>query len=287
VTLPRETFIEANRLRHHLVEWDGGGRTTVLCAHGFLDQAWAFRWFAEALGKGRHVVALDLRGFGQTEWVGRGGYYHFADYAIDLAEVARRVRRDRLAIVGHSMGGAVGIRLAGSIPDSLDLLVAAEGLGPPDQSPDDGPIRTARWIEVVRALESKVIRPFPDLDAIADRIQKAAPRIPRERALDLAPHAAREVAGGWVFRFDPMHRTTSPTPFSKVAMAAYCRRIAVPTLLVEGALSDFGLVDKEERSGWIPRARTAIVDAAGHMMHVENPDGFALVVDGFLEEHGL
>jgi pimeloyl-ACP methyl ester carboxylesterase len=206
---------------------------------------------------------------------------------MDFALVARRIRRRRLVVVGHSMGGSVGLRFAGSFPDALDALVVAEGLGPPDQSPEDGPIRTARWIEEVAAIETKTIKPFPHLDAIADRIQKAAPRIGRERALQLAPHAAREAGGGWVFRFDPMHRTPSPTPFSKAALGAYCRRIAVPTLLVEGALSEFGLADKAERAACIAGARTVVVPDAGHMMHVENPEAFAASVEEFLREHGL
>jgi len=282
VRAPRERFVEANRLRHHLVEWDGGGPTTVLCLHGFLDQAFAFQWFAEALGGDFHVLAVDLRGFGQSEWVGRGGYYHFHDYVLDLAQLAPKVRRDRLVVLGHSLGGVVSVRYAGAVPDGLDALVVAEGLGPPDATPADGPIRTGRTVAQLRELETKTIRPFPDETTIAARIQAAAPRIRPDRALALASRAAREVPGGWVFRFDPMHRTTSPSAFSKRDFEAFARRVAVPTLLVDGALSDFVLADAAERSSWIAGARTVVVPDAGHMMHVENPEGLAAAVGAFL-----
>jgi len=45
---PARREVLANGLRHHLLEWDGGGRTTLLCLHGFLDMAWGFAPVAPA-----------------------------------------------------------------------------------------------------------------------------------------------------------------------------------------------------------------------------------------------
>ena len=60
---PSSRSVVANGLRHHVLEWDGGGRTTVLCLHGFLDLAWAFHRVAPRLAQaGFHVLAPDLRG---------------------------------------------------------------------------------------------------------------------------------------------------------------------------------------------------------------------------------
>src|SRR5215813_5106605 len=70
---PHDRFIEANRLRHHLLEW-GDGTSLVLLLHGFLEHAHAWHLIGPALAAaGYHVFALDWRGHGDSEWVGSGG----------------------------------------------------------------------------------------------------------------------------------------------------------------------------------------------------------------------
>ena len=82
---PRERFVPANGLRHHVVEWGEPDAPTVLLAHGFLDLAWSFRDVAQRLAeRGFRCVAWDWRGHGESEHIGAGGYYHFADYVLDL-----------------------------------------------------------------------------------------------------------------------------------------------------------------------------------------------------------
>ncbi|KAF0161408.1 MAG: hypothetical protein FD160_4182, partial [Caulobacteraceae bacterium] len=46
---PIESRVAGNGIDHHVVTWDGGGRGTVVIAHGFLDQAWSFDAVARAL----------------------------------------------------------------------------------------------------------------------------------------------------------------------------------------------------------------------------------------------
>ena len=73
--------------------WDGGGQTTVILLHGFLDCGLNWQFLVDALGDSDwHIVAPDWRGHGDTEWIGRGGYYHFTDYARDLEQIAEAIR---------------------------------------------------------------------------------------------------------------------------------------------------------------------------------------------------
>src|SRR6185436_9723124 len=89
LTGPLSMFIVANRLRLHLLEWGETG-PVVLLLHGFLEHAHAWDWVAPRVAEaGFHVFALDWRGHGDSQWVGDGGYYHFADYVADLAAIVR------------------------------------------------------------------------------------------------------------------------------------------------------------------------------------------------------
>src|SRR5690606_11887164 len=148
MTQPRDLFLEANRLRLHLLEWDGGGRgRPVLLLHGFQEHAHAWDRTAPLLAAtGLRVLALDMRGHGDSEWIGRDGYYHFADYVADLAAIVRQLG-GRVTLVGHSMGGNAAILYAGTEPERVGGLVVIEGTGPPGATFDVAPELFAGWIE--------------------------------------------------------------------------------------------------------------------------------------------
>ena len=88
--------LTANRLRHHLLEW-GGGDQVVLLLHGFLEHAHVWELVAPRLAEaGLHVYALDWRGHGDSQWIGAGGYYHFADYLPDVHDLSALERYGRV-----------------------------------------------------------------------------------------------------------------------------------------------------------------------------------------------
>src|SRR5437762_3668322 len=97
-------------MRHHVVEWPGSGPTLMLL-HGYLDHARIFDPLAAELA-GFRLLAPDLRGHGDTDWVPAGGYYYFPDYAADVHAIAHALATPPLALVGHSMGGGVASALA-------------------------------------------------------------------------------------------------------------------------------------------------------------------------------
>ena len=278
---PIERFVVANGLRHHLVEWPGEG-PTVLLAHGFLDLAWSFRDVAERLvAQGHRCVAWDWRGHGETEHIGAGGYYHFADYVLDLEELWPALVREgeRAHLVGHSMGGSVVTMFAAVRSERLHTLTLMEGLGPPDQPVTKAPERLGLWLKAVARARARVEEPrvFTLEEAVA-RMRRQNPALSDELGLFLAAKGTRPApeggAGARVWAFDPLHRTPSPRLFRADAFTTYLRRIAVPTLVVAGE-KGYRLADEAERMGAIPDARLVELAGAGHMMHWEAPEALA------------
>ncbi|HZP40250.1 MAG TPA: alpha/beta hydrolase [Candidatus Binatia bacterium] len=278
---PTDRFVTANRLRHHLLDW-GGGRSVVLLLHGFLEHAHAWDFVAPRLAAAGHrVLALDWRGHGDSEWIGAGGYYHFADYTADLAFLVRALG-GRVALVGHSMGASAALVYAGTEPERVAALVAVDALGPPDAGPETAPARFAAWLAGLERVGRGARVAFAGDDPAA-RLRERFPRFSADVAAHMARHGTREHDGRRAWKFDPLHRTTTPQPYSRAQAAAFWRRIACPVLYVEGAESALRLdaSDVADRLR-VLRARRVTLPGSGHHPHLEVPDALAGVLVEFL-----
>lgn len=277
---PRARRVLANRLSHHVLEWGAGGEggETILLCHGFLDVAASFARTAAALAqRGHRVLAFDWRGHGKTDWVGAGGYYHFPDYALDLAELTAALELPRTHLVGHSMGGTAATLYASARPEGLASLVSIEGLGPPES--DDLERRLGDWLAGVARLRERPPRPLRGLDEAVLKLCAQHGDLGEALARELVPFMTREDADGALyFAFDPLHKTRAPTAFQKSQYVRLLAAIAVPTLVVTGS-EGFRTPDHEERKGAIPRVREEIVLGATHMIHWHHPERLAALID--------
>jgi pimeloyl-ACP methyl ester carboxylesterase len=282
---PTSRTVVANGLSHRVLEWDGGGRTTVLCLHGFLDLGWAFHAVAPALARnGHHVLAPDMRGHGRTQRVGAGGYYHFMDYVLDVADLVDALGRDRLALVGHSMGGSIAAYYAGAFPERVWRTAILEGLRLAETPPESLPGRVAEWVQGVRRARTHRQRVYRTLAEAAARIRAHDPLCPDAEARFLAEHGTRPVPGGFAFDHDPLHVTRGPYPFRLAHAQAFWAAIRGPVLLVDGAESERAPTDVPERLAAFRDARKVVIEGAGHMMMRHRPAEVARVLAEFLAD---
>ncbi len=256
----------ANGLSHHTLVWNDGAPVTIVCCHGFLDQAWSFASFAERVAsEGFRVVAFDWRGHGETEHVGAGGYYHFPDYVLDLHELMPVLASGEVHLLGHSMGGAVSALYAATHPGVLRTLTLVEGLGPPDYEghPAD---KMRSWLDSVDRYRRRPPRGLADLADAVMRMRSQNTELPMELAYALADRATVDSEEGLAWRFDGLHRTTSPSPFSAERFMRFLERIDAPTLVVSGSRG-YRTADHEARLAAIPNAHESVIPNAGHMVH--------------------
>lgn len=270
-----------------LLEWGADAperEHTVVLVHGFLDLAWGFAPMVErGLGELLHVVAPDMRGHGDSDRVGAGGYYHFMDYVADLASVVEQVGRARVSLVGHSMGGSIAAYYAGAYPERVHRLALLEGLGPPeDDTPH--PARVESWVRAWKRAREGESRAYPSLEAAAERLRAADPLLSAEAARFFAERGSMALPdGARRFKHDPLHLTRGPYPFRFDVAASFWRAIRAPVLLVEGADSPFrALENLEQRVACFDRPERVVIEGAAHMLQRHQPEAVARVLADFL-----
>lgn len=262
----------ATGLTYNILEWDGPGELTFVLVHGFADLGYMWHEVAEQLAPHGHVIAPDLRGHGDSDWISGGGYYYFMDYVADLDDVIAQLARRRVVLVGHSMGGNVSAYYAGTRPDRLTALALLEGLGPPDMGGLDGPTRTAMWIDGWKTARTKVA-PMPSLDDAVRRLRRRDPRLDEALARRLAEIGTRRTDGGLVWKHDPLHRTAGPHAFRVDVAIKYWQRIACPVVIADGGDSRLTLPADElaRRRGYFANHRHVVVAGAGHAIPRHQP----------------
>lgn len=280
--------VHANGLEHRVLEWepDAGGTDaglavrTVVLVHGFMDAGGTWDLVAPALAaKGLRVLAPDMRGFGHGARAPQGSYYHFVDYVFDLADLVDTLSPgEPIGLVGHSMGGTIATLFAGTFPERVARLAIVEGVGPPDNPFEVGPIRMRAWIEQVRASRGRGDKARPALSE-GDALRRMAanhPNVPTEVLMHRLPHLAADAGEGLVaWQFDPLHRTTAPMPFFAKLFVEFAKKVTCPVLFVSGGPRGYHPPDEDERLLAFANLSRAELPDAGHMVHWTEPVALA------------
>jgi len=287
MSAPRHSFIDAQGLQIHCLEWGHSDGEPLILVHGYLDLADSWRAFVAALETGQpnlRVIAPDCRGHGDSGWIGAGGYYHFPDYVFDLDCVVRAHSLNSFALIGHSMGGTISLLYAGTFPERIKKLVLIEGIGPVGMTFSDAPLRMEKWITELHERGRRHFREYTSLAAGAGQLRQTNPRLSESTALEIARAAMKQNdRGKWIWKFDPLHRTTAPQPFYTAQALEFLRRIQSPVLLIDGAQSrQMRRTDKQERYAAVANHQRVTIAGAGHMVHQDNPEQLADVVGDFI-----
>lgn len=283
----RSRFVELRRLRYHVREWGRAGAPKLLFLHGWMDVSASFQFLVDALHRDWRVVAPDWRGYGHTEWPGADCYW-FPDYLGDLDALLARYAPDAPAtVVGHSLGGNVAMLYAGVRPERVARLVNLEGTGLRGATPEDAPKRYATWLDELRTPPR--MRDYASLDEVAERLMRNNPRLAAPYAHFLAAHwAARDAQGRYGLLGDPAHKLVNPVPYRVDEVLAVWRRIRADVLLVLSEHLDewhrfVHAPEYQQRLAVVPTLARASVPGAGHMMHHDQPQRVADLIEEFLK----
>jgi len=255
--------------------------------HGWMDVSASFQFLVDAFEGDWHVIAPDWRGFGMTQWSGTDSYW-FPDYLADLERLLMHFSPDApTRIVGHSMGGNVACLYAGVRPERVAKLVNLEGFGMGPHAPENAPKRYARWLGELA--DGSSLRDYESFDALAARLRKNNPRLSQERARFLAEHWGEATSGGSVrLRADPAHKLINPVQYRLEESKACWRAVTAPVLWIDGAQSETRThlhiddADYAARKACFAVREEHIVADAGHMLHHDQPERLAALIESFM-----
>ena len=280
-------FLEVRGLRYHVRRWRHDGAPKMVLLHGWMDVSASFQFLVDALRGDWDVYAPDWRGYGLTDW-GKSDCYWFPDYLADLDFLLEWIEPRRPAnLVGHSLGGNVAALYAGVRPPRVARLVNLEGFGLASTRAEQAPKRYARWLEELHAPPR--LRSYADFSALAERLRQGNPRLGAERAEFLARHWGREAAdGAVVLRGDPAHKIVNPLLYRYEEVRACWQQVSAPVLWIDADGSDTLkrlAIDERghaERRSAFPRLEYVTVRDAGHMLHHDQPEEVARLIEAFL-----
>jgi pimeloyl-ACP methyl ester carboxylesterase len=115
-------FIDINGLKLHYIDYGSEGRPHLVLLHGLNGNAHAFDLVAPNLTASHHVLALDLRGHGDSQWGPPDGYTP-PNYLRDIGAFLKALSIEKASFIGSSMGGAMAMIFATLAPDIVDRLV--------------------------------------------------------------------------------------------------------------------------------------------------------------------
>jgi pimeloyl-ACP methyl ester carboxylesterase len=265
----------AHTLAYH--EWparEGMGARVLFCVHGLTRNAQDFAALAPAFLDGWRVIAVDLPGRGRSEWLKDPADYNYSTYVADVVGLLDHLDIRDVDWVGTSLGGIVGMMVAGLFPGRIGRLVlndvgariSAAGLRR-ILSYAGGKTRFASRAEVERALRRNFAGFGIRTEANWQRLFSSS--------------LVEEEDGRTRLAYDPAIVASSPAPedVQDIDLEPVWEKVHCPTLILRGAESDIltratAQTMRDGKSG----VTVVEIPGAGHAPSLMEPDQIAPIV---------
>ncbi|WP_338879072.1 alpha/beta hydrolase [Achromobacter veterisilvae] len=271
---------------HRMAYWEWGDPANdrvLVCVHGLTRSGRDFDALARRLAGQYRVVCPDVVGRGRSDWLANPAFYTVPQYVSDMVTLIARLRPARLAWLGTSMGGLVGLALSGAAVFARAMLAMRPhaGMLPPGEG-----VRLERLVlnDVGPRLETGALARIGQYVGEAGEFASFEEAVATMRAnsetfgphtdaqwADLARYLYPEYGGKWVKHYDLAlaQALAAQTPEELAAGEQILWRaydtVDCPTLIVRGELSDLltraTVQEMLERN---PRARAHEVRGVGH-----------------------
>lgn len=271
-----DKYVDINGLELHYLDWGNRASQPMLLLHGFMGHAHVWDAFAPEFRKAYHIIALDQRGHGESQW-SKEAAYSIDEHFSDLAKFVKTLNLCDLVLIGHSMGGRNALFYAACVPESVHRLILV----------DSRPGNTAESSNALMQLILQFPAEADSLVQVVESIQRLHPYMPASSAYHIALYGYTESeCGSYVPKYDArMSLHCQKAGYSAENMWQLLYNVACPTLVVRGEGSPFlSREDAEKMCTVLPKAVLREIPQATHMPVQENPDAFKKALSDFLSQ---
>jgi len=267
----RRSFI-VNGMTLRALEWGQPGRPALCFLHGGSAHAHWFDAVVPAFVDSFHIISLDQRGHGESDWA-PDARYGTEQFASDLVGVMDHLGWAQMVVVGHSMGGHNAMGFSAWHADRVRGLCVV----------DSRPSLPAERLQAMHRRGHRGPRRHETLDSALRSFRL----LPAETlaAPDLLEHLGRQGItqreGRFLYRFDPQCNGAR-NPADGWSLLP---QIKAPALLVRGELSPIMPEEMAERmKAAIPNARLVTMLGVYHHLVLDAPEAFSRILDDFLRD---
>jgi len=258
-------------------EWgDPANERVLVCVHGLTRQGRDFDTFARAMEREYRVVCPDVVGRGESDRLTDPAGYQVPAYVADMVTLIARLDVRSVHWVGTSMGGLIGLVLAGLAESPIARLVLN----------DVGPTIDAAGVARIASYVGQPLK-WPSEEAAADyllTISKGFGAHTREQWLALTRPMLRREGDAFRLHYDPAIAfalraiTPSAAAAGEAALWAAYDAVRCPALIMRGADSDLlSRATADEMRSRGPKARVHEIIGVGHAPTLVAPEQIAVV----------
>lgn len=277
----REHHISVHGKKISVIEWGDEKAPPILCLHGWLDNAASFHYLAPYLKKRYRLIAIELPGHGQSDHLSKDADYQFVAAISTIDAIIDVLNIHACDVIGHSMGGALGLIYAGVMPERFKRLALIDSFGAITQQSDNIAEQLNQALLARRKIASNK-RFFDNIDIAA----KARAQVSELDWKTLYPLIERGVCltkGGYQWSSDARLKNTSWLRITESQHDSILKAVETPVLLLEaeqGILNQFPL---EHRKSLLKNLEHHVM-VGGHHFHMQYPEITAQKIRTFFEQ---
>jgi pimeloyl-ACP methyl ester carboxylesterase len=267
-------YLQLEHVTLHYLDYGGPGPQTLVCVHGGGANAHWFDFVGPTLARSCRVLAVDLRGHGDSSWA-EPPIYTFEAHMQDLRALFQAEHLTAPLLLGHSMGGILLTQYTGTWPQEVGALIVC----------DSRPVYSDEAADLLQQLGQRPGRAYSTLEEYVAhfRIRPDGLRAPQAVHHYIARSAARQVPSGlWMHKIDrrvyAQRTSTNTLPFwQRIICPALVLRAEHSSRLTPALLHDVQQV--------CPHMEWLDVAGAGHHLTLDQPAQTATLIQTFLQRH--